>query len=90
MMKDDNCYKENLEIGNFLHCYFMRNSWKPLIMNLPDEAAGKLFQAIAAYQDGEEPVIDDPLLNAIFQMMKETFEQDNEKYNMMNRPITDQ
>lgn len=60
--------------------YVMYKSWNPVFRNLPVEAAGKLLHAIAAYQDGEEVALDDPMLNAIFTMIQQTFEMDNEKY----------
>lgn len=60
--------------------YMMYKSWNPVIRSLPEPAAGKLFHAITAYQDGEQIDIDDPMLNAILQMMIHTFEIDAEKY----------
>ena len=61
--------------------YMMYKSWNPVIRSLPEPAAGKLFHAITAYQDGEQTEIkDDPMLNAILQMMIHTFEIDAEKY----------
>lgn len=60
--------------------YVMYKTWSPVIKHLPDEAAGKLFKAIADYQDGEDVLLDDPMLEAVFLMIKATFEQDEEKY----------
>ena len=58
----------------------MYKTWNPVIKNLPDEAAGKLIKAVAAYMDDEEPEIDDPMLQALFMMMRQTFEIDAAKY----------
>ena len=63
--------------------YVMYKAWNPVIRNLPEAAAGQLFHAIAEYQDGEEPQIDDPMLCALFTMIRQTFEADEEKYQRM-------
>ena len=60
--------------------YVMYKSWNPVFRSLPEEAAGKLLHAIAAYQDGEDVTLEDPMLNAVFKMIQQTFEADNEKY----------
>ena len=60
--------------------YVMYKSWTPLIQSIPDEAAGKLLKAITAFQNGDDVEIDEPMINAVFQMMKQTFIIDDEKY----------
>ena len=60
--------------------YVMYKSWNPIIRSIPDEKAGKLFKAVATFQDGEAVELSDPLLYGIFQMMEKTFKIDAEKY----------
>lgn len=61
--------------------FIVYRSWSPVIKSIPDEAAGRLFKAVMSYQDGEQTEIkDDPMLNAILQMMINAFEIDAEKY----------
>ena len=52
--------------------YVMYKSWNPIIKSIPDEKAGKLFKAVAAFQDGEAVELSDPLLYGIFQMMEKS------------------
>ena len=60
--------------------YILYRTWTPLIMGLPDAEAGILFKAICTYQDGKEVHIENPMLNAIFQMIQSTFTVDEERY----------
>ncbi len=60
--------------------YVMYKSWSKMFLQLEPEKAGKLIQAICAYQDGEEYVIGDPVLEAVFSMFKETFDADRVAY----------
>lgn len=60
--------------------YVIYKSWHPVFKSLPDEAAGKLLKAMAAFQDGEDITLDDPMLSAFFTMIKHTFVLDAEKY----------
>lgn len=59
----------------------MYKSWNPMLENLPYEKLGELMYYILLYQDGEvdaEPT--DPMVAAMFAMIKNTMVQDAEKY----------
>lgn len=60
--------------------YILYRTWTPLILGLPDTEAGILFKAICRYQDGEPVTIENPMLNAVFQMIESTFKLDEERY----------
>lgn len=59
----------------------MYKSWNPMLENLPYEKLGELMYFILKYQDGEidaEPT--DPMVAAMYAMIKSTMEIDAEKY----------
>jgi len=61
--------------------FVMYKSWNPMLENLPYEKLGELMYYILLYQDGEvdaEPT--DPMVAAMFAMIKATMEQDADKY----------
>lgn len=61
--------------------FLMYKSWNPMLENLPYEKLGELMYYILLYQDGEvdaEPT--DPMVAAMFAMIKNTMDQDAEKY----------
>jgi len=61
--------------------FLMYKSWNPMLENLPYEKLGELMYYILLYQDGEvdaEPT--DPMVAAMFAMIKNTMEQDADKY----------
>lgn len=61
--------------------FLMYKSWNPMLENLPYEKLGELMYYILLYQDGEmdaEPT--DPMVAAMFAMIKNTMVQDAEKY----------
>lgn len=64
--------------------YVLYRSWTPVISSLSDADAGKLFKAIARYQDGNIVDICDELgqsyLFGIFEMMRLTFDRDRAEY----------
>ena len=60
--------------------YILYRTWTPLILGLPDTEAGILFKAICKYQNGEAVTIENPMLNAVFQMIESTFKLDEERY----------
>lgn len=61
--------------------YVMYKSWNPLIRTLPDAEAGQLLKAIATYQSGDQvETFENPMLNAVFEMIKAAFVIDDEKY----------
>lgn len=60
--------------------FVMYKNWALLISNLPDEEAGKLIKAVCQYQLGNEPCIDEPSLNAIYQMFLPKMKEDADSY----------
>lgn len=59
--------------------FIMYKSWIPMLEDLDDEDLGKLMKAVCAYQMGNE--YDLPkYLKAIFQMIKATFQEDDDRY----------
>ena len=64
--------------------YLLYRSWTPVICSLSDADAGKLFKAIARYQDGNTGDICNELgqsyLFGIFEMMRITFDLNRAEY----------
>lgn len=60
--------------------FVVYKSWKSLFNELPPEQAGVLIQAVFSYQDGEEVDISDPVLAAVFNLIRNQMDADNEKY----------
>lgn len=61
--------------------FLMYKSWNPMLENLPYEKLGELMYSILLYQDGEENVEPtDPMVAAMFAMIKNTMEEDADKY----------
>ena len=60
--------------------FILYKSWGPMIEAMPAEKAGELIQAVFAYQSGKEISIDDPMVAAVFAMIKATMEADEDKY----------
>ena len=61
--------------------FLMYKSWNPMLENLPYEKLGELMYSILLYQDGEEDVEPtDPMVAAMFAMIKNTMEEDADKY----------
>jgi len=57
------------------------SAWADLAEDLPAEAAGELLHMIIAYAfRGEEPKCDNPILNAVFSMVRKKLDEDNNKY----------
>lgn len=63
--------------------FVMYMSWMPMLKAMPTEQLGELMKAVACYQTGEDVEIDDPVIAAIWEMMKATFEEDAVKYEEM-------
>ena len=60
--------------------FVMYKSWEPLITEMPVEKAGELMQAIFAYQCDKDFSIDDPMVSAVFSMIRATMDEDQQKY----------
>lgn len=60
--------------------FVMYMSWMPMLKAMPDEQLGKLMKAVACYQTGEEYDPDDPMVAAIWEMFRATFDEDAAKY----------
>lgn len=55
-------------------------NWAQMLRDMPDPEAGQLIKGIAAYELGEEVSFDNPLLSAVFSMIRDKLDEDNEKY----------
>jgi len=60
--------------------FLIENSWGDMFLGLSDVNAGKLIKAMYAHQRGEDAVLDDPVLDAVFQMVKSTMNENEEAY----------
>lgn len=60
--------------------FVMYTNWAQMLYEMPDEQAGKLIKAISAYALEKEVVIDDPVLMAVFTMIKGKLDEDRAKY----------
>lgn len=60
--------------------FIMSKTWLTTMDALPDAALNKLTRAIIAYQMGNEVVIDDPVIEAIFKGYREFFIENEKKY----------
>lgn len=60
--------------------FVMYKSWKQLFKSLPAEQAKDLICAVYDYQDEGCINTDDPAVVAMFNMMKELFDRDSQKY----------
>ena len=60
--------------------FMLSDDWKDMVVNLPDETAGQLMKAIFLYHSGEDVDIDDPVLKAVFVMVREYIDENDRKY----------
>ena len=60
--------------------FVMNMDWARLASNMPREVAGDLFIAISKFQLGEECEIIDPIVKAVFEMIKPQMEEDISKW----------
>lgn len=60
--------------------FVMYASWMQMIDSMPDDKAGQLIKAVAAYILNKDFKIADPLIVAMFAMIRETLDEDAEKY----------
>lgn len=55
-------------------------NWAQMLRDMPDPEAGQLIKGIASYELGEAVKFENPLLAAVFSMMKDRLDEDNERY----------
>lgn len=60
--------------------FVMYTNWAQMLYEMPDEQAGKLIKAISAYALEKEVTINDPVLMAVFTMIKGKLDEDRIKY----------
>lgn len=60
--------------------FVLYKQWRHLFACLPADKCAELINAVFAYQCGEEPIVEDVMLRAIYNMMVEQFLEDEEKY----------
>ena len=60
--------------------FLVSDEWGEMITSLPKDKAGELFQGLFHLRDNPDYQIDDPVLAAIFNMMKKYMFEKEEKY----------
>lgn len=60
--------------------FLLKDEWKNLFVDLPDESAGQLIKAAFCYHAGDDVQIDDPILSAVFGMIKTLIDENDRKY----------
>ena len=60
--------------------FVMYKMWSPMIASMRPEDAGRLFQAIYAYQETGVMLPESDALYPVFAMIRSQFEQDNQRY----------
>ena len=60
--------------------FVIYENWARLLYDMPVEQAGNLIQVICGYKLGECDGTPDPVLNAVFGMIKEQLDKDDAKY----------
>lgn len=60
--------------------FLLSDEWKTMFTALPDEKAGQLIKAAFMYHAGEDVDIDDPVLEAVFCMVKAKIDENDSKY----------
>ena len=60
--------------------FLLNDDWGTLFLSLPDDKAGQLIKAAFRHHAGESVVIDDPVLGAVFAMLREMIDQNEAKY----------
>ena len=58
----------------------MYDNWSRLLCGMPDEQAGKLIKAICSYKIGEYEATNDPVIDAVFNMIREKLDEDSAHY----------
>lgn len=58
----------------------IRDQFVSLFESVTDEQAGKLIKAMLKYQSMGEASLDDPLMSAIFTMLRDSIDRDNAEY----------
>lgn len=60
--------------------FLLDDSWESLFTSLPDEAAGQLIKAAFSYHTGGDVEIEDPILCAVFDMIKAKIDENDRNY----------
>lgn len=60
--------------------FLIEDAWGEMFKGLSDDNAGKLIKAVFAYRDGEDVSLDDPILNAVMNMVKATMDENQAAY----------
>lgn len=61
------------------------SEWQTLIQNLTDEQAGQLVKAMCHYNKGEDYTAPDPVVTAMFAMIREGMDSNNSRYDEVCR-----
>lgn len=60
--------------------FILYKSWAEMMSEMPDKELAELMRAIACYQTGKDFDIKSPMVSAVFSMVRDQFEKDDEKY----------
>lgn len=60
--------------------FILSDEWKNMFTSLPDEAAGRLIKAVFLHHAGDEVVIDEPVLAAVYEMIRSKMDDNERKY----------
>ncbi len=60
--------------------FLIEKSWGALFKSLPDEKAGQIIKAMYDYDCGMEIRIEDPILSAVFEMIRSKMDENAEAY----------
>ena len=67
-------------MGKKKNNFLLSDEWKALFCDLPDEKAGQLIKMAFCYHTGDEYECDDPVLNAVFSMIREKIDKNDDAY----------
>lgn len=67
-------------MSNWKNSFILYKDLEPTIAKLSDEEAGKLFKHLLQYVNDKDPILDDRLLELVFEPIKQSLKRDLEKW----------
>ena len=68
--------------------FVMYSNWAEMLAEMPAEQAGILIKAISCYSLGKDFAIDDPVISAVFTMIRSKLDEDRSKYDEKVERVT--
>lgn len=68
--------------------FVMYSNWAEMLAEMPAEQAGILIKAISCYSLGKDFEIDDPVISAVFTMIRSKLDEDRSKYDEKVERVT--